>query len=66
MAPLMAPDRLASSSLYAMCAPYQLNSRHRIGSAKGRIGSAYGGRKMLSAVGTHAVVIDVCLGLSTP
>ena len=32
MAPFIAPDRLASSSLKAMCAPYQLNSRQRIGS----------------------------------
>ena len=37
------PDSPASSSLYAMCAPYQLCSRQMSGSASGRIGSAYGG-----------------------
>ena len=42
MALLMTPERAASSSLYALCAPYQLSSRHTIGSANGRFSQAIG------------------------
>ena len=43
-ASLMTPDSPYSSSMVAMCAPYHDSSRHTIGSANGRTGSAYGGR----------------------